>query len=262
MLVNPLDDVSMGRVVNVPPRGLGKVSLEKLRRAAFAEGMSLREAVGEKSLHGVLGKKAQKGLAELAETLDKAQAASEHGAHAALKVILDGTHYVRHATGFGDAEDSTREENIAELVSDTVQFDAAPDVEQDVEQEDGEAANGLAGYLQHVALLTSADRDGDGPSVRMMTVHAAKGLEFDHVFVCGLEEGRVSEYAHGRRSRRPRRRTPADVRRADARAADPDAEFGQGTARQRQHGVDAAEPLPARTAAGPAGELRAVVASL
>ena len=190
VLVNPLDDVSMGRVVNVPPRGLGKISLDKLKAAAFAEGMSLREVVGERSLHGVLSKKAQKGLAELSETLDKAQAASAHGAHAALKVILDGTGYVRHSTSFGDAEDSTREENIAELVSDTVQFDAAPDVEQlPGEPDDGAPANGLAGYLQHVALLTSADKDGDGPAVRMMTVHAAKGLEFDHVFVTGLEEG-------------------------------------------------------------------------
>ncbi|MFK7739240.1 MAG: ATP-dependent helicase [Planctomycetota bacterium] len=186
VLVNPLDEVSMARIVNVPPRGLGKVSLEKLKSAAFAEGMSLREAVGERSLHGVLGKKAQRGLAELADALDRAQDASRHGAHAALKMILEGIGYVRHATSYGDAEDSAREENIAELVSDTVQFDAAPDVAEI----DGEPPqNGLAGYLQHVALLTSADRDGEGPNVRMMTVHAAKGLEFDHVFVAGLEEG-------------------------------------------------------------------------
>ncbi|MCK5944449.1 MAG: UvrD-helicase domain-containing protein, partial [Planctomycetes bacterium] len=186
VLINPLDDVSMARIVNVPPRGLGKVSLERLREAALQEGMSLREAVGEQSLHGILGKKAQRGLAELAEVLDKAQAAAEHGAHLALKVILEGTGYLRHATSYGDAEDSTREDNIAELVSDTVQFDAAPAVEED---EDGPAANGLPGYLQHVALLTSADRSDDGPAVRMMTVHAAKGLEFDVVAMAGLEEG-------------------------------------------------------------------------
>lgn len=186
VLINPLDDVSMARVVNVPPRGLGKVSLEKLRAAAHQEGMSLREAVGEPSAHAALSKKAQKGLAELAETLEKAQAAAESGAHAALREILEGTGYIRHATSYGDAEDSTREDNIAELVSDTVQFDAGPTGDG----EEGEApAEGLPGYLQHVALLTSADRSDDGPAVRMMTVHAAKGLEFDHVFVCGLEEG-------------------------------------------------------------------------
>lgn len=186
VLANPLDEVSMRRVINVPPRGLGKVSMDKLQAAAFSEGMSLREVVAEPAMHTMLGAKAKKGLRELAETLDKAQAAAEYGAHAALKMILEGTKYVAHATSYGDAEDSAREDNIAELVSDTVQFDAAPPVEHD---DDGPPANGLPGYLQHVSLLTSADRNDDGPCVRMMTVHAAKGLEFHHVFVAGLEEG-------------------------------------------------------------------------
>ncbi|MBL9079346.1 MAG: UvrD-helicase domain-containing protein [Planctomycetes bacterium] len=182
VLVNPLDDVSMARIANVPPRGLGKVGLDKLRQGAFAEGLSLREAIAEPALHGALGAKAKKGLRELADVLDRAQAASAHGAHAALRVVLEGTGYLQHATSFGDAEDSTREENIAELVSDTVQFDAA-------ERGDDEPEPGLAGYLQHVALLTSADTQGEGPAVQMMTVHAAKGLEFDHVSIAGLEEG-------------------------------------------------------------------------
>jgi DNA helicase-2/ATP-dependent DNA helicase PcrA len=194
VLVNPLDDVSMGRIVNVPPRGLGKAGIERLRQIAFAEGMSLREAVGETSLHGEFGNKAKKGLAELAHTLERAQLVASQGAHAPLKLILEGTKYLQHATSYGDAEDSTREENISELVSDTVQYDKAPPapLQEGDEAEDGEAEKlpaGLAGYLQHVALLTSADTKGEGPALRMMTVHAAKGLEFDHVFVAGLEEG-------------------------------------------------------------------------
>ena len=195
VLVNPLDDVSMGRIVNVPPRGLGKAGIEKLRQIAFTEGMSLREVVGEASLHGEFGPKARKGLAELAKVLNAAQAVADKGAHAPLKIVLLGTDYVKHATSFGDAEDSTREENIAELVSDTVQFDKGrADVTTRAVGGDGDGGDdgpgdGLAGYLQHVALLTSADTKGQGPAVRMMTVHAAKGLEFDHVFVTGLEEG-------------------------------------------------------------------------
>ena len=97
VLANPLDEVSMKRIVNVPPRGLGKVSLEKLQAAGFAEGMSLREVVGETSMHSMLGAKARKGLKELAETLEQAQAAAQYGVHAALKVILDGTKYLTHA---------------------------------------------------------------------------------------------------------------------------------------------------------------------
>ena len=187
VLVNPLDDVSMGRVINVPPRGVGKTTLERLRQIAVQEAMSLREVVGATDLHQTLGAKARKGLAKLAAVLDEAKAAAGIGAHPALKAILAGTDYIQHATGFGDAEDSTREENIAELVSDTVQFDAGPDDVELFGEDIG--GTGLAGYLQHVALLTSADSQEDGPAVRMMTVHAAKGLEFDHVFIAGLEEG-------------------------------------------------------------------------
>lgn len=187
VLVNPLDDVSMARILNVPPRGLGKAGAERLRQIGFAEGMSLREVISEPSLHAEFGPKARQALAALADVLERAQAVASQGAHAPLRVILAGTDYLQHATSFGDAEDSTREENIAELVSDTVQYDAAPPAT--ARSDDEEPATGLAGYLQHVALLTSADAGGDGPAVRLMTVHAAKGLEFDHVFVVGLEEG-------------------------------------------------------------------------
>jgi DNA helicase-2/ATP-dependent DNA helicase PcrA len=177
VLVNPLDDVSMERVVNVPPRGLGKQSVDRLRAAAQAAGLSLREAVAEPALHAGLSAKARKGLQQLAAVLHEAAAAATAlGAHGALKVILDGTDYLDHATSFGDPEDGTRQENIEELVSDVVEFDA-------------KVGEGLAGYLQHVSLLTSADTEGEGPAVQLMTVHAAKGLEFDHVFVAGLEEG-------------------------------------------------------------------------
>ncbi len=178
VLVNPLDDVSMERVINVPPRGIGKVSMQKLRNAAMGEGMSLFEAVLDPAMHGVVSAKARKELGKLAFTFETArQDAATSGAHAALKTILDGTDYLNFATGLGDPEDVAREENIQELMGDIATFDE-------------KVGEGLSGYLQHVSLLTSADRSGDqGPAVQLMTIHAAKGLEFDHVCVTGLEDG-------------------------------------------------------------------------
>ncbi len=178
VLVNPLDDVSMERIINVPLRGIGKQSVEKLRQKGRAEGMSLRECVDEPALHRDLPKKAQTALLQLAQTLEAARRAAQHnGAHGALAAILEGTDYLNFATSLGDPEDIAREENIQELVSDTVAFDE-------------KSQDGLAGYLQHVSLLTSQDRaQDDGPRVQMMTIHAAKGLEFDHVFLAGLEDG-------------------------------------------------------------------------
>ncbi|GAB4147910.1 MAG: UvrD-helicase domain-containing protein [Planctomycetota bacterium] len=176
ILVNPLDDVSMERVINVPPRGIGKASIGRLREIASANSMSLREVVTEPALHAGLSRKAGKSLRDLAGVVERARVAAASGVRSALAEILQGTGYLEYATGLGDPEDVTREENIAELLSDAVQFDE-------------KQGTGLSGYLQHVSLLTSADRDGEGPAVQMMTVHAAKGLEFDHVFIAGLEEG-------------------------------------------------------------------------
>ncbi len=177
VLHNQLDDVSMERIINVPPRGIGKVTLERLRGLARTDGMSLREVIGSPDLLATLGTKVRTGLQELAELLTEAAAHGRTSVAEALAYVLQRTDYVSHACRLGDPEDVTREENIAELVRDTAAFD-------------GSAGGGLGAYLAHVSLLTSEDRRGvEGPRVSLMTVHAAKGLEFDHVFVAGLDEG-------------------------------------------------------------------------
>ncbi len=178
VLVNPLDDVSMERIVNVPPRGIGRVSLDKLRRAAIDAGMSLYEGIGDPGVRGVLSGKAKKGIENLAAALEKARPLVAESAHAPMKVVADGVDYLAWIGDSGDPEDEARRENLAELFNDAMVFDE-------------EHGGGLAGYLQHVSLMTSADREQgeQGPRVSLMTVHAAKGLEFDHVFVAGLEEG-------------------------------------------------------------------------
>jgi DNA helicase-2/ATP-dependent DNA helicase PcrA len=171
---NPLDDVSTERVLNVPPRGIGAATLASLRAAAAAEGVSLAEAVAEPSIAERQKPKIRAGLAQFAAAIEAARAAQT--AKDALQAILDHTGYVAFATSLGDLADYSREENISELLSDAATYDAS------------EPQGGLAGWLQFVTLLTSADLAGDQPAVTLMTVHAAKGLEFEHVWLAGLEE--------------------------------------------------------------------------
>ncbi|MEZ5963887.1 MAG: UvrD-helicase domain-containing protein [Planctomycetota bacterium] len=172
---NPLDDVSMQRVVNVPPRGIGSATLAALRAKAQAEGMSLAELIVEPELCAGQKPKVRGELARLGAAIEAARAAPT--ARQALDAILLGTGYVEYATSLGDLADYSREENIQELVNDAANFDAS------------DPQGGVAGWLQFVALLTAEDLVGDKPAVSLMTVHAAKGLEFEHIWLTGLEEG-------------------------------------------------------------------------
>ncbi|MEM7203328.1 MAG: UvrD-helicase domain-containing protein [Planctomycetota bacterium] len=177
VVINPLDDVSTERIINVPARRIGEASIKKLRAVSSREEMSLYELVMDPEFHDAVPKGARKGLAELREVFVAAADAGERGACEALRAVLETTRYVEHAAKLGDPQEATREENIGELVADAIDFDHR-------------FGGGLEGYLAHVSLLTSQDRQAQtGPTVSLMTVHAAKGLEFDHVFVLGLEDG-------------------------------------------------------------------------
>ena len=193
VLINPLDDLSMERIVNVPPRRVGKATVKKLRDLAAEAGMTLFEAVMTPEVRARVGAQARKGLAELADVLASARGRVSESAGEPLDAVLRGVGYRDYIGGIGDPEDSARLENIDELLDDAVQFDdrmakaSAP-----ADGFDEAPARGLSGYLQHVSLLTSEERGEGaerGSSVSLMSVHAAKGLEFDHVFIAGLEDG-------------------------------------------------------------------------
>ena len=177
VLINPLDDVSMARIINVPARKIGNVTLAKLRVVAAREQVSLFELVMEPTLHQEAPKQAQRGLASLAAVFASVRERAEVGVEDAVRAVVEGTQYIEYACRLGDPQDVSREENIGELVADAADFEER-------------FGGGLSGYLAHVSLLTSADRRANlGPTVSLMSVHAAKGLEFDHVFVIGLEDG-------------------------------------------------------------------------
>lgn len=176
--VNPLDDVSFERILNVPARGFGKAALARLREAANQRACSLLEAVRDPEVRALLAGKARRGAESLASLYEELFTEVAHGAATSLGLVLERTGYREYACGLGDPEDVARSENIDELLTHATNYDAE------------HAGEGLPGYLQRVSLVTAEEEQGEpkGPRVSLMTVHAAKGLEFDHVYVVGMEE--------------------------------------------------------------------------
>ncbi|RMH05268.1 MAG: ATP-dependent DNA helicase PcrA [Planctomycetota bacterium] len=176
MLVNPRDDIAVERILNVPPRAIGRTTLDRLRAWAGELDESLLQVMRRSEVREALGTRARKAingfLGLYAGLLDSVERAED-----ALRRVIDRTGYRRYAEALGDTEDVDRLENIDELLAFAAEYD---------ERSDG----GLRGFLEEVALLTDQDRwEENAQRVSLMTVHTAKGLEFDRVAVVGLEEG-------------------------------------------------------------------------
>jgi len=178
LLANPSDDAAFLRVVNVPKREIGSTTLEKLGQIAQSKHCSLLEATRSDSVLRQLTPRPAAALASFSTLLDELRSASLHESAADLvERILSRTGYAAQiAASTPDA--SVRERKLGNLKELADWFRAM--------QKGGNSAGDLASQL---ALLSHADRDDPGNAVRMMTMHAAKGLEFRFVFIVGCEEG-------------------------------------------------------------------------
>ena len=173
LIFQPSDRVSFERVVNVPARGIGAKSLQNFSAWQQAQGLTLAEALRQANECGELTPKARQALSELGDILDALREVSQDAAVSGLVDSLlrriDYLHYLDDGTPQGEA----RQENVKELLS----------VAQEYNDE------GLGGFLEEVALVSDLDgADFTGDAVTLMTLHAAKGLEFPVVFMAGLEE--------------------------------------------------------------------------
>lgn len=173
LIFQPEDRISFDRVVNVPTRGLGPKSLQTFFAWQEAQGLTLDQALRQANDCPDLTPKARQAFSELGDTLDSLRKiiddASVTGLIDSLLRRLDYLHYLDDGSPQGEA----RQENVRELLS--------------VAQEYQEV--GLEGFLEEVALLSDLDSaDFQGDAVTLMTLHAAKGLEFPVVFMIGLEE--------------------------------------------------------------------------
>jgi DNA helicase-2/ATP-dependent DNA helicase PcrA len=194
LLVNPASDVDLLRVVNVPPRGIGQTTVDRLTAWATLNDASLFDALARVEEVSDLNAAAKKKLASFRELLDALRARAGIAVRPGGQVTLDEvlspsellahllteTGYIRALEGQDDAEADARIENLRELVGSLKDYEAEA-------QAAGEAPS-LTGFLERVTLVTDVDAMKDGRRVVLMTVHGAKGLEFERVFLTGMEE--------------------------------------------------------------------------
>jgi len=171
-VVNPADEVSVKRVLNTPKRGVGDGSIGKLDAYASARGLSFMDALRRADDAGV-GGKAAKGIAQFLELLESVEdLAADDEPAPLLEALLERSGYLDELRAERTIEAEGRLENLAELVG------SAQDAES------------IEAFLEQVSLVADADEiDGDDSQVVLMTIHAAKGLEFPAVFIIGLEDG-------------------------------------------------------------------------
>jgi DNA helicase II / ATP-dependent DNA helicase PcrA len=172
-LVNqPADDLAFERIVNVPKRGLGDATLKLLHDRARAAGVPLLEAARAITATEGLKPKPRAALRDLVAALDRWRAQREATPHNELaEIVLDESGYTEMWQKERSADAAGRLENLKELVRSMEEFE------------------NLQGFLEHVALVMDADGGADADAVSIMTLHSAKGLEFDTVFLPGWEEG-------------------------------------------------------------------------
>ena len=193
LLENPRDDSSFLRAVNFPPRGIGLRSLELLQDAARTLGCSLSEAVG--GVGGKAGSNIGAFLAKIEVLREQTQGLT---LREIIELVLSHGGLIEHYRA--DREGADRVENLEELVNAAESFVslegfgrdavALPVDELVADAETGETLSPLAAFLTHAALEAGDNQAQAGQdAIQLMTVHASKGLEFDCVFITGIEEG-------------------------------------------------------------------------
>lgn len=191
MCINPNDEEAFKRILNYPARGIGKTTESKILTAAIEEGKSPMQIVMEiDQAHLPINSGTKSKIQEFARMIHSFQVmALEKDAYEVGQHIASSTGMLKEFYSDRTPEGISRYENIQELLSGMKEF-----TEIELSEEEKEQVNprSLALFMEDVALLTDVDvtdnKDDEQPKVSMMTIHAAKGLEFPYVFIAGLEE--------------------------------------------------------------------------
>lgn len=186
-IANPSDSLSLERIINVPKRGIGATSVEKLREFASLHEWSMLEAAMNVDLANISGK-AGKELGSFGMMMDQfAQMIPYLSVTELTKEILDKTGYKQDLINQNNLESQSRLENLEEFLTVTQEFDKRFEAQNEDDADAPEEK--LTVFLNDLALLSDVDSyEVESSQVTLMTLHAAKGLEFPVVFLIGLEE--------------------------------------------------------------------------
>jgi len=178
VLENPADDISLKRIINVPPRGIGAATVDKIAELGARQGSTLSESLAQSVGGGLLAASPRSKVAAFGALLQRFRdLAGSSTLPELVRVIMEESGYLDRLRQSRDEDDAERLENLEQLQAAVEEFcEANPEA-------------GLSGFLEQVALVADLERGEAGsPSVTLMTLHAAKGLEFKVVFMVGLEE--------------------------------------------------------------------------
>ncbi len=185
LAVNPDDDEAFRRVINTPKRGIGDTTLGKIGAAAMSSGTSLYRVICSPDEYGLdVNKGTLAKISGFANIIRGFVESVENGAPAAVvaRSVYEATGILKEYTSDNTPENISKRDNLLELLK-------AVDDFTDSSRESGDDRGGMSDFLAEVSLLTDQDTPGeDADCMTLMTIHSAKGLEFDCVFVVGVEE--------------------------------------------------------------------------
>ena len=177
ILVNPDDEVALTRVINTPARGIGDTTVDKIKAYAAQNRISLWEGLKKVSLIDSLSAAPKAKIAAFVNMIEQFKKAADGPVAALMEKVFTESGLQKHYQDSA-VPDKNEIENVNELINAAAKYDKES------------ASPTLIDYLQQISLFSDADAyDPTNPQVALMTLHAAKGLEFDNVFIVGLEEG-------------------------------------------------------------------------
>ncbi|MDR2755166.1 MAG: UvrD-helicase domain-containing protein [Planctomycetaceae bacterium] len=183
LIYNPSDAVSFARVINEPVRGIGKTTLKKISQLSENRNLTMYDAARELCNLSLVNARTSAAIIGFIKIIDKLTdaAGKDYPVAALIDMMLSETAYKSQFNAEDSEEDQTRLQNIDELLAEAYEFD---------QRELGEGENGLEKFLEQASLASDIDDlDRESDAVSLMTLHAAKGLEFPVVYIIGIEEG-------------------------------------------------------------------------